>query len=178
MRLLLLSLFIVCSVAVAETGYRFVHPDGTVEFSDKPILQGGEEIELREAPTIQFVPVTPSSGGVSQSNKSVKDGAAVSSTITIVSPQTEETLWSDGSGVTVSVSVTPALQSDQTIAISLDGEVVASGSGSSFHLAEVYRGIHSLSASIIAADGSVISSSSPITFHMRQHTSIKRPPSP
>jgi hypothetical protein len=174
MRFLLLSLFIIGSVAVAETGYRFVHPDGTVEFSDKPIPQGGEEIKLREAPTIQFVPVTPSLGGVSQSNKPVKDGAVIN----ITSPQTEETLWFDGSGVAVSVSVTPALQSDQTIVISLDGKVVASGSGSSFHLVEVYRGTHSLSASIIAADGSVTSSSLPITFYMRQHTSIKRPPSP
>jgi hypothetical protein len=177
MRFLLLSLFISCSVVATETGYRVVHPDGTVEFSDKPIPQG-EEIKLREAPTIQFVPATPSSGGTSQSSKPTKEGAALSSTVTITSPQPDETLWADGSGVTVSVSVIPALQGGQTIAISLDGKLVATGSGTSFRLAEVYRGTHSLSASIIAVDGSVVSSSSSVSFHMRQHTSIKRRPPP
>lgn len=179
MRTFLLSLLLFCVVPSAwsaETGYRLVHPDGTVEFSDQPLPQG-EEIELREAPTIQFVPSTSSPAGQGQTltgGAVDSKGGEVSRTIAITSPLADETVWFDGTGVTVSVATSPALQSGQQVAITLDGKVVAKGGSNSFKLGEVDRGSHSLSAAIIDVSGSVLTSSPSVTFHLRQHTSIKR----
>lgn len=162
-------------------GYRLVHPDGTVEFSDQP-LPKGEEIELREAPTIQFAPATPSPATQQTTvegrsgSKGSKGGEAGGRSVLVVTPQADETVWFDEAGVLVSVAVMPTLLSGQQIAIILDGKVVATGSGSNFQLARVERGSHTLSANIIDAGGSVVSSSPSITFHLRQHTAIKRVP--
>jgi hypothetical protein len=163
-------------VAHASTGYRLVHPDGTVEFTDQPI-SGGVEIELREAPTIQFAPVSPSSTD-SRSKKGGTDNSKSAEgmlSITVTSPREGETVWFDGSGVTVSISVSPALKAEQNIVISLDGKEAARGSGSNFTFGEVTRGSHTLSAGIVDAGGAVLLRSTPISFHVRQHTVIKQP---
>jgi hypothetical protein len=175
MKISLLSLLFLGSVAHAATGYRLVHPDGSVEFTDQPI-SGGEEIELREAPTIQFSPVAPSSTD-SRSKKGVTDNKSAEGTasITVTSPRDGETVWFDGSGVTVSISVSPALKAEQNIVISLDGKEATRGSGSNFTLGGVTRGSHTLSAGVIGAGGAVLFRSTPISFHVRQHTVIKQP---
>ena len=177
MRSIFLLLLFFCSVAQAETGYRFVHPDGTVEFSDQPI-PGGEEIKLRLAPAIKFAPVTPTLPPPDSRSKKVGAGndAESAASITITSPGANETFWFDGSGISVSVSINPALKSGQQIAISLDGKVVASGTGSSFYLGEVFRGSHTLIAMVKNASGIVLFSSPPVSFYVRQHSAIKRPP--
>lgn len=164
---LLLSL--AASAFAAETGYRLVHPDGSVEFSDTPI-PGGEAIKLREAPTIKFAPAaTPSTSG-KQTLQRTKDKAA---TITINSPKAGQTLWFDEGGIRVSVSVSGALQAGEQVAISLDGKRVASGSGSSFNIGQVYRGSHTLSAAIVDSSGGIRITSPTVVFHLRQYSSIK-----
>jgi hypothetical protein len=177
MRILPLSLLLLCASLGAETGYRYVHPDGTVEFSDQPI-PGGEEIKLREAPTIHLAPPpssqTPTTSSKGGSPTGESKSSSGNSTITISSPQPEQTLWYDEAGVNVSVTITPELQSGEKVVITLDGSVVASGSGSSFNIGEVYRGSHSLSASIVSSSGALLSSSSPVTFYMRHYSAIDR----
>jgi hypothetical protein len=171
-------LFIIsCSVQAAQTGYRLVHPDGTVEFSDQP-LPAGEKIELREAPTTQFVPPAPPAATQPRGKKGAAADAGLPGKIRIISPASGETLWFDESGVTVAVAVTPPLREGEKIAITLDGRVVASGTGNGFNLGVLYRGSHTLSAAIITASGAVVSSSAPVTFHIRQRSSIKRTPPP
>ena len=177
MRSYLLLFLVVCSVSQAETGYRIVHPDGTVEFSDEP-MSGAEAIKLRPVPTIEFVPITPSSS-IKGSESSSKSDDAISGSITITSPQDGQTLWFDESGLMVEVAVDPALKSGQKIQISLDGKPVSSGTGRSFNLGIVYRGSHSLQASVVSATGSSLYSSAPLSFNVKQHSLIKRkPPSP
>lgn len=163
-------------LAQAQTGYRKVHPDGTVEFSDQPI-PGGEEIKLREAPTIQFVPPTRSStpgAGKAGAASQKRDGGGKSS-ITIASPREGDTLWFNESGITVSVTVTPALQGDQQVRITLDGSVVATGKGSSINIGSVNRGSHSLGASVLS-NGAEVARSTPVNFFVRQHSVIDRNP--
>ncbi len=97
-------------------------------------------------------------------------------TITITSPQPDQTIRFAETGITVAVSVTPALQSGETINISLDGRIVASGSGSSFNVGEVYRGSHTLSASVVDSSGTVLFTSSPVTFYIQQHSILRDEP--
>jgi hypothetical protein len=60
------------------------------------------------------------------------------------------------------------------VVLRLDGVKVASGSSASFTLKNIYRGPHTLSASIIDEQGEVILEAEPVTFFMRQH-SIRTP---
>jgi len=154
----------------AETGYRIVHPDGTVEYTDDA-TRGGEEIPLREAPTYESVPVPPSSSRPASVGETAEEGYRG---ITILSPQAEQVLWFDGSAVRVSVQVSPALAAGDRVVIEMNGRQVASGQGSSFSLEEVFRGSHTLRASIVDAQGNTLRVSEPVTFHMKRH-SVNKP---
>ncbi len=176
MKIVLISVILSCGVVQAETGYRIVHPDGTVEFSDQPTSES-EEINLRPVPTIKFEPLRPSSS--TNGRKSAdKSNDVDSGTITITSPQDRQTVWFDGSGLSVEVSLSSPLKSGELIQLTLDGKAVSSGTGSSFNLGVVYRGSHTLQASVVSATGSALYSSSPLIFYVRQHSRIKHPPSP
>lgn len=171
-RLLLILVTLVAAKAFAAgSGYRLVHPDGSVEFSDQPI-PGREEIKLREAPTIQFVPAAPAQKPASSVSGKGGDKASPRG-VTIVSPQPDQTLWFGESEPVVSVAA-GALEKGEKIIIILDGNEVTSGTGNSFHLGQVYRGTHSVTAAIVNESGEILFSSPTVTFHMRQHSLFER----
>lgn len=168
-RMILIALLCAAPLAAAEDGYRIVHPDGTVEFTDQP-TEGAEPITLPEVPTYSAPAST--SPGVSETTSTTgaaREKEAVERAISIVSPGAEETVWFDAKGMIVSVQVTPALAEGEQVLLRLDGAEVARGSSTSFTLHNVYRGSHMLSAALLDQGGSVIGESSPITFYMRQH---------
>ena len=173
-----LIIFLFCTGAYGtETGYRYVHPDGTVEFSDEPI-PGGEPIQLREAPTTQFAPATPSPSrkSTTQGSKTRKEKKAANAGISIISPKNNQTFRYSASGVAVGVRIDPPLKDEEIIQITMDGKLVASGTGNSFQVDEVYRGTHTLQATVIGESGSVQSRSTSVTIHMKQHSVIDRKP--
>jgi hypothetical protein len=170
-RICLIYLLCIPPLLAAEEGYRIVHPDGTVEFTDQQ-TEGAEPITLPEIPTYSTPPSTVK-GTESVSAGKVRE-EEVAREITITSPAMEQTLWFDEAGMTVSVEVTPALSEGEQVVLILDGSEVARGSSGRFSLKEVYRGTHILSAAIIDSQGSVISESPAITFYMRQH-SVQQP---
>jgi len=169
----IIFLYFICTspLLAAETGYRVVHPDGTIEFTDQPV-KGAVPITLPELPTYSS-PATPASGvskpevGKKASNQ---QGKAVEHSISISSPRAEETVFFNASGMSVSVQVSPKLADNEVVVIRLDGSEAARGHATSFTLKDVYRGTHMLSASLIDSQGTVISESSPITFYMRQRS--------
>lgn len=169
--------FVVSSALGAQTGYRLVHPDGTVEYSDVPI-PGGDAIKLREAPTIKMAPPLPSPATKDSAQGRAGSSLRADGTISITSPRAGQTLWFDEAGVTVSVTLSPPLQSGQQISISLDGRPVASGSGTAINIGQVYRGSHTVSASVVDSSGKTLLSSPAISFHLRQYSAIGREPPP
>ena len=178
--LVLILLLFICAAAAAaaETGYRLVHPDGSVEFTDDP-LSGGEGFELRVAPATVFESSSSPAASSPAARKPGADEKEVAVSIQITAPQADQTLWFDGADISVSVAVTPGLESGQQIAITLDGKEIVRGTGSSLNIGQVFRGSHTIGAAVVAADGKVISTAPSIPFHVRQHSSIKRePPEP
>ncbi len=173
-RMISLTLLLFCSVLPAEetTGYRIVHPDGTVEFTDDA-TRGGEEIQLRDIPTFG----TPDLEGVGRSSEfnneakpQPQEKASKYTGLSIVKPGGSETIWFNESGVTVMVSVQPKLGPKDSVVLKLDGKVVARGNNTSFNIGQVYRGTHTLSASISNPQGQTLLSSPSVTFHLRQHS--------
>ncbi len=171
----ILSLFLVffCAALMAaeSAGYKIVHPDGTVEFTDDA-TRGGEEIKLK---SVQTVSAPKKTGEVvspydskPRSNQGGESFDYIS--LNIISPQSDQTVWFDSKGITVSVISAPGLGPEDSVVVSLDGMVRVKEKSSSLNIGLVYRGSHTLKASIVDADGKTLISSSPVTFFLKQHT--------
>lgn len=167
-RIIFLYLICITPLLAAESGYRIVHPDGTVEFTDQPV-EGAEPIPLPDIPTYA-TPASKVKGGQATTSEKPQQKKQATRSITISRPAAEETVRFSETGMAVSVSVKPALDKGEQVIIRLDGSEVARGESTSFTLQDVYRGTHMLSATLVDSNGSVISESSPITFYMRQHS--------
>lgn len=166
-RILFLAFLLTTPLLAAETGYRIVHPDGTVEYTDQPGT-GGEEIRMPEVPT--YPSQLPQTQGRSPraSAPAMKQAAGYRS-LAISSPREQETVWFNADGMNVSVQLQPGLAAGDEVVIRLDGTIVARGNGTAFSVKNVYRGPHTVSAAILDQQGSVLLEAEPVTFYMRQH---------
>jgi hypothetical protein len=174
-RILFLALLLAAPLFAAETGYRIVHPDGTVEFSDHP-TEGAEEIRIEELSTYPAQRPRPAAAPPPPSEPAAEADLHTGSydTFAIASPQEQETVFFNEEGMTVTFNIEPSISAGHEVVLRLDGVKVASGSSASFTLKNIYRGPHTLSASIIDEQGEVILEAEPVTFFMRQH-SIRTP---
>ena len=162
--MLLIALLLPVSL-MAETVYRIVHPDGSVEFTDDP-RRGGEAIGIEPVPVVPAFVAPPSTR---VATPPAREASEAYQSLRISSPQQDEVIWFDGSGVSITVAVQPALQSGHHIRLEMNGETVGESSNGSFHIPTVFRGTHSLRASIRDAQGKVLKQSDPLSFHFRQH---------
>jgi hypothetical protein len=179
-RILFLALLLAAPLFAAESGYRIVHPDGTVEFTDQPD-KGAEEIRIEELSTYPAQaprsPVRATPSPTSRREPAPETGLHTGGydTFAIVSPQEQETVFFNEEGMTVTFLIEPSIAGGHEVVLRLDGVKVAGGSSASFTLKNIYRGPHTLSASITNEKGEVLREAKPVTFFMRQH-SIRNPP--
>ena len=173
---LLLMLVLLPFAAAAAQGYKIVHPDGSVEFTDQPV-KNAEEINLPDAQGYESL----SNGATSAQGKSAPtatpDTGDDYAQFTIASPQAEETIFNTGGSVSVALSVSPPLKEGHQVVITLDGKEAAKGQSSSLTLSEVERGAHQLSASLVNSAGLTLRQASPVTFYVFQQ-SLLNPANP
>lgn len=151
-------LFMVFSIAVAETVYKTVDEDGNVIFSDQP-SDGAEQIELQELQTIK----NPNTPRLPPRNTAAQapDPAEYYQAISIISPAEGEGYRNNAGNLNVRLSLQPALKPGHKFVIKLDGEEIASGTALSATVENVDRGTHSLSAAVVDTGGnSLISTTS------------------
>ena len=73
--------------------------------------------------------------------------------------------------MTVSVAITPKLQSDHQLELMMDGQKVAGPSSStSLTAKEVWRGAHSFSVQVVDRRGKQIGQSNSVTVHVHQNS--------
>lgn len=176
MRVLVLAgwLFVV-PLHAADTGYRIDHPDGSVEYTD----QSGEAAKEIPLPEISTYPgeYSPSTGGsqpppVSRPNETAREQGGEYTRFTVSTPQNDQTVWFDENGLTVVLQIEPVLAEGDITVVRIDGEIVASGTATSFRIKDVFRGTHTLSAAILDSQGIVAREADPILFHVRQHSRL------
>lgn len=167
--LLLLGLIALPALG-AESAYRIVHPDGTVEFSDQP-QEGAESVLLPEAqtvhtpkPTLKPSPPAPKP----------KPKTHVYSAFAIASPGEDAVLRNIQEKLAVSLTVEPGLGEKHQIVLSFDGREVAQGTALQYTVEDVYRGSHTLSAVIRDENGQVVMSAPAVTFHVKQTSSLRK----
>jgi hypothetical protein len=163
----LLSLLAV-GAAAAQEAYRWVDEDGVVHYSDRP-REGAETIEL-PAPNVATTRRVPRVAEESQPEEEPDDEPAAGYTsMEIVSPKAEETLWNIEGVLNVSVALEPALQPGHQVRAYFDGKMQPV-SGTSFQLQEVWRGVHNIQVEVVDATGKVMIRTQPNRFYVQQNT--------
>ncbi len=160
---------------LAEEIYRWVDDQGQIHFSDVP-RDGAEQVELQPAQTFVGQRVNRTSSEPEQGDD---EPAEAYSSLVITSPSQEETIWNTGGVITVAVNPTPALRTGHSLNIYYDGSLLAGKSplATSTQLSGVYRGEHTITATIVDGSGQTLISAEPVTFFYQRTTVDRvRPP--
>ena len=168
--LVTLLCLLAAAAAVAQEAYRWVDEDGVVHYSDRP-REGAEAIVLpapNVATTRRVQPPAAQSRADEESSRESQQQEGYTS-IEIVSPKAEETLWNIEGVLNVSVALQPALQPGHQVRAYFDGEMQPV-SGTSFQLQEVWRGVHNIQVEVVDATGKVMIRSQPSRFYVQQNT--------
>ena len=156
------------AAAPAQEAYRWVDEDGVVHYSDRP-REGAEAIQL-PAPNVATTRRVP--GPAAQrggDEESAAEPAPGYTSIEILSPKAEETLWNIEGVLNVSVALQPGLQPGHQVRVYFNGEMQPV-SGTSFQLQEVWRGVHNLQVEVVDATGKLMIRSRPNRFYVQQST--------
>ncbi|MGJ3255631.1 MAG: hypothetical protein ACFE0K_04835 [Alcanivorax sp.] len=156
--------------------YKQTMPDGSVQFTDKPVSPGAEPVDIRSVNTVEGAKkkVRPVD---SESQKSLPPvvsrqeyaGLAVSS------PQQGATIRNPVESIPIEVVIKPQLQPGDQLELTHNGRVLE---GTSLDRPE--RGAHQLQARILNAEGEVLIESEVVEFYIHRTTvgDIKRQQQP
>ncbi|MEM9172744.1 MAG: DUF4124 domain-containing protein [Pseudomonadota bacterium] len=177
-----LALFL--ASAAAQQVYRWVDDDGVVHYSDQP-----PPVDARELESVD-IDVPP---GIS--NPSRIAGAAISNSqaasdllrqiesgqndqtsqvygyrgLVIESPTEQQVIWNIATRLPVRVQVTPGLAGSHKIQMILDGQPIGEPSDrTSLSVSPVYRGEHSLVATVVDEEGNTLFTGQAVTFYVQQ----------
>ena len=155
------------SAAAAQEAYRWVDEDGVVHYSDRP-REGAEAVQL-PSPNVATLRVPKRSAEPDDEEEKTDERDTGYTSIQIVSPQAEETLWNIEGVLNVSVALEPGLRPGHQVRAYFDGEMQPV-SGTSFQLQEVWRGVHNIQVEVVDAAGKVMIRSQPNRFYVQQNT--------
>lgn len=147
--------------------YKWVLPDGSISYSDRPQQEGAQEMEL---PSLQlYTPAPlPAAAAAAQGGDADQDAALAYEVVRIASPQPDETIRDNSGNVSVQVELRPALQAGHTVEILFNGSAIGSGAATTASVTNVDRGSHTVSAVVKDASGKVLASAPGVTFHLKQ----------
>jgi len=146
--------------------YTWTDEAGVVHYSDRP-HPGATKIELGESSAARPAPTTSTPARQEAEREPPPQPGYTS--IEIVTPSAEETLWNIETILNVDLDLTPALKPGHQIRVYFDGmpQLVSSAS---FQVEEVYRGVHNLQVEVIDATGKLLIRSNPNRFYVQQNS--------
>jgi len=171
LRIIVILLGLLASSFVLAQAYKWTDADGVVHYSDRP-EPGATEVDLGKYSASQGNSLARKP--LPQRSSATDDDATRAfsyTSLAVVSPAAEQTLWNIEATLSVSLALSPALQSGHRVRVYYDGtpQEVA---GLSFQLQAVYRGAHNLQAEVVDQEGKVLIRSQPSRFYVQQ-TSIQ-----
>jgi hypothetical protein len=168
-----LLLLLVLPFSLQADIYRSVDSNGNVSYTDEPNNQA-ELIELEELPTyeatpIPVLPVEATPAPVEEDEPLKKPKYKIS----IMSPEQNQSIWTGGGVLTVSVSVQPELNANRAdkVQFKLDGKKAGEPQTAlSYTFESIERGSHILTVSVVDKKGNVIKTSKSVLFHMHRNS--------
>jgi hypothetical protein len=171
MRILLLLFGLMPALAVAGI-YKYVTPDGRVEYSDQP-REGAAKVEV--TPLQTYAPPALPKKMTTEAQSQAQ--ATTAYQVSIMTPQDDATVRENTGRVVVSLQVVPSLEEDSnyTLQLLLDGQPVGRASTRlKYTLTDVDRGTHTLQAKLLNPLGTSVAQSEVITFYMRRMSILFR----
>lgn len=169
-----LAVMLAAGPADARKIYKWVLPDGSITYSDKPQQEGAKELVL---PSLQTYTPPPAPAGTGAAGTADAGKQAVSyESIKVVAPQPDETIRDNNGAVSVRLELTPPLQAGHSVEILLDGKAIGSGAATSASVTNIDRGSHSVSAVVKDASGKVLANAAGVTFHLKQASKLQGGP--
>ena len=172
-----LACFVLLILAAAGAGaaemWRWVDDRGVVHYSDRPV-PGAEKVTISGAQTFS-APALPADEGAGDEGGQADEGN-VYRQFAIVQPAQDETLWNIEGRLAVQIAVDPVIKGRHSLQVFLDGQRVEDvpPDATAFTLGNVFRGEHTLTASIVDEAGRQLVSSAPVKFFVQQ-TSLSNP---
>lgn len=160
---LLLALFFVTPTALGAV-YRWVDPQGQIQFSDRP-QPDAEAVEIKTP-----APTDPAAPSASPDDQALSPRLGPYAGFEIVIPEANQTLRQSQEGLLVSLILDPPLIGGQQLELVLDGVpiTVDKSSGTQIQLSGVAFGSHSLHAQIRNTQGIVVARTRLVPFHLRK----------
>lgn len=165
-----LWLLLTSAVGLAET-YKWVDENGVTHFSDQK-HPNAKKVDIAPIATFKSVPVTPLNKPT-KNNTGVEGEAAQPYTqLSVLSPKSNEQFHNIGGTLSVSLSLTPALQPGHHIELLFDGKAVPYWGQQqlSGQLVDVFRGAHSVAFNVLDENKRVIKTSASLPFQVHQAT--------
>jgi len=168
-RSILVLLGLLAAAAASADVWRWIDDDGVVHFSDTP-QAGAELVDVSESSRSTgarlYRNTAPSS---SDDAAAATEQAFRYESLSISSPGAEETLWNIEGTLSVSLSLSPGLQTGHQVRVYFNGEPRMVNS-TSFTLDEVYRGVHNIQAEVLDSTGRLMIRSTSNRFYVQQNT--------
>jgi len=149
--------------------YVWTDENGNKVFGDEPKKSDqAKPVELEPLTVLQFPKGT---GNVVDSTPSTTNPYTA---FAIISPTEDETIRDNAGSLSVSLSIEPSLVEGHKIQLYIDGSPYQSAQASlSFNLANLDRGTHSVSASVIDESGKNLTQTQSISFHLHRFIKTK-----
>jgi len=146
--------------------YTWTDESGVVHYSDRP-HPGATTLVLGE-----YGASRPEPAAATPTRREAEGSPAPQTSYTsieIVTPSAEETLWNIETILNVDLDLTPALMPGHQIRVYFDGmpQIVNT---TRFQLQEVYRGVHNLQVEVIDPTGKLMIRSRPNRFYVQQNS--------
>lgn len=139
--------------------YKTTDEHGNVVFSDQPPKDGAPSEEIDVSPT-NTAPAAAVSAPAPKPDKAPEEPEASKPVVTITSPDNETTIPMGGGNFSVSASVSPSLDENQSLLLRIDGEPWGEPQASGgWQLTNVFRGAHDLTVDLLDSEGKTIVSS-------------------
>ena len=144
--------------------YKWVGPDGSIQYSDRPPPQGAERIEI---PPVQIyeaprLPATTPPGDADEP----RPVELRYERVRLASPGDDEAIRTNLGEVLVRLDVEPELFRGHRVEVLLDGNRVGAGAATRIELSNVDPGTHTLQARIIDSEGEEVAATEVVTFHI------------
>lgn len=169
-----LLLLLLAAPASADV-YRWINPDGSISFSDRP-QPGAETVDTSVSKSTHQEPASGTDTASTQeritpTNPDDFNDAFLGlyDAFEIISPDDDATFRGTDVEVQVGLILSPALQPDHTIRALVDGqEVKGDFPKTQFVLSNIFLGTHQLKVQIIDEVGNIQAQTPTVRFHVRK----------
>jgi len=163
--LLLITSCVLVALPAHAKVYKWVLPDGSIQYSDRPPAGGGKEAQL---PPLQLYSAPPAPAQTREKKAEDAPAGVKYQVVEVVSPKAGEVIRDNGGTINVQLKLEPALQSGHTVEILVDGKPIGSGRATSASISNLDRGSHSVSAVIKDAGGGTVASAAGVSFQLKR----------